>query len=81
MIMRTLQQRANSFARKCGYGTATEIISIDANEPTIIKRIVYGYRKNSTGEYVPNSYMRKFGWKNCSYQYAVTVVGIPKSWF
>jgi hypothetical protein len=78
--MRTLQQKANSFARKCGYGVATEIVIIDMDEPTIIRHTSFGYCKNTTGEYVPNSYMRKFGWKNCSYQHAETVVGIPKNW-
>ena len=34
----------------------------------------YGYRKNTTGEYVSNSYRRNFGWKNTFYQAASLVI-------
>lgn len=33
-----------------------------------------GYRKYTTGEYVPNSYRDKFGWKNTYYQSASLVI-------
>lgn len=70
--MQTIQQRGNAVARKNGYGIATEIIIGD--EDRVISHISYGYRKITTGEYVPNAYRRKFGWKNTFYQQAKTVV-------
>lgn len=79
-IMNTtnIQRWANSVARAMGYGKATEVV-IDHNltAPTLIKRLPYGYRKITTGEYVPNAYRNNFGWKNTYYQSAVTVIGLP----
>lgn len=37
-----------------------------------------GYRKNTTGEYVPNSYLNNFGWKNTYYQHASLYITIPE---
>lgn len=62
-----IAQRANAIARKYGYGRATEIVISDKND--IIDAIAPGWRKKTTGEYVPNSYLRKFGWKNTFYQH------------
>lgn len=73
-----IQKKANAFARKMGYGTATKIVPISDSEPKILGRTDYGYRKNTTGEYVPNAYRAKFGWKNTYYQPAETVVGWPE---
>jgi len=73
-MKKTLQQKANALARSKGYGIATEIVLIDETEPKIIRHIKYGYRKNTTDEYVPNAYRQNFGWKNTYYQPAVTVV-------
>lgn len=68
---------ANKAARKFGYLKATDIIFDDVPEPTVVDRKVPGYRKYTTGEYVPKAYLRKFGWKNTYYQPAVTVVAVP----
>lgn len=79
--MKTLQQFANSFARKNGWGRATEItISDDENlkEPRLGRTVEYGFRKNTTGQYVPNAYLANFGWKNTFYQHAVCEVIIPQ---
>jgi len=74
---KTTQQLANSIAHKEGYGIATKI-KIDKRlkkgTGRVTKRINFGYRKNTTDQYVPNAYMNKFGWKNCYYQKAETVV-------
>jgi hypothetical protein len=70
--MKTLQQRANSIARKAGYHSATEIILGDGDR--VADHTRYGYRKNTTGEYVANAYRNNFGWKNTYYQRAITVV-------
>lgn len=69
--MKTLQQIANSVARQYGCGRATEI-RIGKRERVSHTR--YGYRKFTTGEFVPNAYLRKFGWKNTYYSAAETVV-------
>lgn len=69
------QKRANSVARRAGYGTATEIVYDPyATHDHVREHVRYGHRKNTTGEYVPHAYRRKFGWKNTFYQYAKTVV-------
>ena len=66
------QKRANQIARQAGYGTATEIIFGDAEK--VVSHTSYGYRKETTGEYVPKAYLNNFGWKNTYYQHAETVV-------
>lgn len=71
-IKNPIQVRANSIARKHGYGAATEIIF--GNEDKVVSHTRYGYRKCTTGEYVPNAYRNKFGWKNTYYQNAETTV-------
>jgi len=71
------QRKANVIARTAGYGTATEIVFGD--EDKVVSHTSYGYRKNTTGEYVPNSYRSNFGWKNTYYQHAATVVMLKKS--
>jgi hypothetical protein len=68
---------ANSTARKAGCGRATTIKFGPAEEPRVIDRTPCGYRKKTTGEYVPRAYLRKFGWKNTYYQNAECVVEIP----
>ena len=71
-ITQEIIRKANSIARKNGYGRATEIIL--GNEDKIVSHISYGYRKYTTGEYVSNKYRSNFGWKNTYYQHAETVV-------
>ena len=77
--MQNIQKIANSTARKYGYGSATEIVFGYVSEPDVIEHIRYGYRKRTTGQYVPKAYMAKFGWKNCYYQAAQTKVVLPYS--
>jgi len=72
-----LQKLANSIARKSGYGLATEVIFGNCKEPKIIERVQYGYRKITTGEYVPKKYLANFGWKNTYYQHAITKILLP----
>lgn len=70
-----LQKIANSFARKNGHGKATKIVF--GSELRIVSHTPYGYRKRTTGQYVPNKYLSNFGWKNTYYQRAETVVMVP----
>ncbi len=73
--MKTFFQKfANKIARANGFHSATKIIFGCENK--ILDRTDYGYRKYSTGEYVPNAYRANFGWKNTYYQHAQTVVQI-----
>ncbi len=72
----TEQKLANTIARKAGFGNATEIIH--GTENKIVSHVSYGYRKITTGQYVPNSYLTHFGWKNTYYQHAETVVMIDR---
>jgi hypothetical protein len=65
-------RKANAIARKHGYGSATAIEI--GTENKVISHISCGYRKYTTGEYVPNKYRTNFGWKNTYYQHAETVV-------
>ena len=37
-----------------------------------------GFRKNTTGEYVPNAYRNNFGWKNTYYQHAELRIFVPR---
>jgi len=67
-------QKANSVARTAGYGSATSIIL--GSEDRVVYHISAGYRKRTTGEYVPHAYRAHFGWKNTYYQQAVTIVEI-----
>lgn len=73
-----IQKLANSFARKHGWGRATEvIIDSEITVPEIRETLSYGYRKYTTGEYVPKKYLSNFGWKNTYYQHAVCVIAMP----
>ncbi len=75
-----IQKWANSIARRAGYGTATEIIiNPDCKVAGVLKHTRYGYRKKTTGEYVPKKYIQNFGWKNTYYQCAETVVELPST--
>jgi hypothetical protein len=71
-----LQRTANSVARKLGCWRADEFIFGEENK--IVKRIHCGYRKKSNGQYVPNAYLKNFGWKNTYYQHSFTKVMISK---
>lgn len=72
IITPELQRYANRIARKAGYNKATALIFGDRD--CIAHRTRPGYRKHTTGEYVPTAYLRNFGWKNTYYQLAHTVV-------
>ena len=71
-VTQEIIRKANSIARKSGYGRTTEIILGD--EDKVVSHTRYGYRKYTTGEYVCNKYRSNFGWKNTFYQHAETVV-------
>ena len=71
-----LQRRANSIARKYGRNRATEVIL--GTEDRMAEYLPFGYRKYTTGQYVPNAYRRNFGWKNTYYQHAKVVVELKK---
>jgi hypothetical protein len=75
---RTLQQFANAFARSEGMGKATEVVPAVGDKTEIIRTVECGYRKITTGEYVPNAYRNNFGWKNTYYQSLVCVVAVPE---
>lgn len=77
MITKDQQRHANIIAREHGYGRATKVIIDPNNEPKVIQHTPYGYRKKTTGQYVPNAYRRK-GWSNVYYQHAETVVSIKE---
>jgi len=77
--MKTLQQTANSIARKRGANIATSILFADIPEGKVTNHVAYGYYKNTTGERVSNAYRRNFGWKNTSYHAAVCEVTLPLS--
>lgn len=72
---KTLKQYLNAFARENKYGFYTHIIP--GEKLQIIKRLPAGYRKYTTGEYVPNAYRANFGWKNTYYQHAITKIEVP----
>ena len=74
MSNQTERKTANAIARKAGYGWATKIVFGSTNE--VLSHTRYGYRKYTTGEYVPNKYRDNFGWKNTYYQPAETTVMI-----
>jgi len=79
--MKNLQQIANSFARTQGWGRATKISFDDKiTEPKLGKTVEYGFRKKTTGQYVPKAYLNNFGWKNTYYQHAVCEVVLPASY-
>lgn len=63
---------ANQIARRAGYNRATKILV--GNDSKVIGNTPYGYRKITTGEYVPHSYRSNFGWKNTYYQHAECIV-------
>ncbi len=72
-----IQKIANTIARGNGKGRATSIRFNPAITAPKIKHTSYGYRKYTTGEYVPNAYLKNFGWKNTYYQQAETEVSFP----
>ena len=77
-VTREQQRAANVAARKAGFGWATDVrVNPEITEARVVAHTPYGYRKNTTGQYVPTSYRSNFGWKNTYYQNAETVVEIP----
>ncbi len=59
---------ANQIARQHRMNKATEIIVGD--DSLLLHYTSYGYRKNTTDEYVSKAYRTNFGWKNTYYQHA-----------
>lgn len=78
---KSLQQFANAIARYNGAGKSDAIIVTGLGRNTLYSHTRYGWRKNTTGQYVPNSYRSNFGWKNTFYQHAFTVVQVTKEVF
>lgn len=68
------QRRANAVARRSGYGKATTVVI--GTRDRVLSHTPYGYRKKTTGQYVPNAYRSNFGWRNTYYQPAATTVEI-----
>lgn len=69
---------ANSVARKYRCGRADHVKFSPVHTDFFVSdHVRYGYRKNTTGEYVPNKYLSNFGWKNTYYQEAITTVTMP----
>lgn len=75
--MGKINRYANAIARREGCGSADEILFRPTLSGYVSDHTPYGYRKKTTGEYVPNSYRSNFGWKNTYYQHAETVVVLP----
>ncbi len=73
---KTVRQFANAIARSHGCGASNGIVIGEENK--VDSHISCGYRKYTTGEYVPNKYRTNFGWKNTYYQNAHTTVMITK---
>ena len=71
------QFRANQIARRNGWGKATLVVY--GPPQGVIRHVEYGYRKRTTGQYVPKAYISNFGWKNTFYQCAETVVSIGET--
>lgn len=71
-----LQQRANRIARGDGHQRATDVVFGPHN--ATLSHTRSGYRKYTTGEYVPSSYRANFGWKNTYYQAAECVIQLGK---
>ena len=74
-VLAEIQTTANIVARDNSMGRATKIIKGENLE--MVSSTDFGYRKNTTDEYVSNAYINNFGWKNCYYQSAECVVSIP----
>ena len=76
---KTLHHYARHVARLHFGTTATPtiILSEPGTEPKGISYTPPGYRKYTTGEYVPKKYLSHFGWKNTYYQKAECTVSIP----
>jgi len=79
MEEREVLRKARSFAMRHGFGAQSVRVEIrpELTEPKILSRTDPGYRKKTTGQYVPNKYLQNFGWKNTYYQCADTLVGMP----
>lgn len=74
-----LRRLANATARAAGYGRATAILHDPSlTAPEVREHTRYGYRKYTTGQYVPNRYRTNFGWRNTYYQPAKTTVALPR---
>jgi hypothetical protein len=71
-----LEKAANRFARKHGNNAATKIdIRLDSRD-VLKEQEAFGYVKDTTGEYVPRSYVTKCRGKGVSYKHVVCEVQI-----
>lgn len=79
---KTLKSAACAYLRSIYPGSVVTKISVTTKpEPEIGEIVQYGYRKKTTDQYVPNAYLRNFGWKNTYYQRAVNEVIVPIEWY
>lgn len=76
--MPQIVRKANSIARAEGCGRATHFEIVEDEPSRVVAHTPYGYRKWTTGEYVPKAYIYNFGWKNTYYQHAQTFVAINR---
>lgn len=78
---KTIQNAANAYAKEKHWNKATALKAADIDPPRMGACKRYGYRKHTTGEYVPHKYRIHFGWKNTYYQNAVSEVIVPIDWY
>lgn len=71
-----LMTAANRVAKKGGCQKSTAIVIGQVDQ--VVERVLCGYRKRTTGEYVTASY-RKKGWSNTYYQRAIAVVELSEA--
>ena len=72
---KTLSSYLNAYVRENGGSTFTGFVIGETLAVRHHQRS--GYRKHTTGQYVPNAYRANFGWKNTYYQNAEWVVEVP----
>lgn len=78
IITPKIQRYANCIARDNGYGRATAIkFEKQLKCPLISTRIEPGWRKKTTGDYVPFKYRLKSRGHGIFYQHAETTVVLP----
>jgi viroplasmin and RNaseH domain-containing protein len=73
---KNLTKAANRFAVKYGHRKATLIDIRKDGKDDLIESTPFGWVKDSTGEYVPNSYVNKCFGKGVHYKHAVCKVRI-----
>ena len=75
MVVRFVEQAI----REQGTGWSALEVSTHLGNCTSTAYTPYGYRKNTTGEYVSHAYRSNFGWKNTYYQRAILAVSFGET--